>query len=176
MAIKYTLDDVLDFLNHAGDKSLMPAASAQALAVATRNVLGVLEDEEQKNLESIDVESIIKRFNNKRSRDFSPASLKEYGRRVRKALDLYQQWRNDPADLSVKTRAPKRTRKESQSESFEKESSRAHLPTVAAKAGAYQSSFPVGSGRVITLINIPDDLTSSEADKLAQFVRLLAVD
>lgn len=171
-----TLEDLLDFLNHAGDKGLLPAASAQALAVAARNVLGVLEKDEQKNLESLDLDTIIKRFNNKRAKDFSPNSLKEYGRRVRKAIDLYEQWKSNPADFSVKTRAPRKSRKVIEAEIKEPEiaviNSREHLSRV----GTYQSSFPVGPGRVVTLINVPEDLTPAEAEKLAQFVRMLAVD
>ena len=46
MANGYSADDLLEFLDHAGDKGLMPAATAQALAVATRNVLGILSDVE----------------------------------------------------------------------------------------------------------------------------------
>ncbi len=176
MTIKYTLEDLLDFLNHAGDKGLMPAASAQALAVATRNVFGVLEEDEQKNLETLDVDAIIRRFNNKRARDFSPNSLKEYGRRVRKALDLYLQWKNNPADFSVKTRAPRKSRKESQTDAYESDTRESNIHLPSNRAGAYQSSFPVGPGRVVTLINLPEDLTSAEAEKLAQFVRMLAVD
>jgi hypothetical protein len=41
----YSVDDLLEFLDHAGDRGLMPAATAQALAVASRNVLGILGDE-----------------------------------------------------------------------------------------------------------------------------------
>ncbi|MGH7710527.1 MAG: hypothetical protein ACREOG_04555, partial [Gemmatimonadaceae bacterium] len=70
MANAYSMDDLLDFLDHAGDRGLMPAATAQALAVATRNVLGVLSDQERANLDAQDVEAVIRRFNNKRARDF----------------------------------------------------------------------------------------------------------
>lgn len=176
MTINYTLEDLLDFLNHAGDKGLMPAASAQALSVAARNVFGVLEVDEQKNLENLDLDAIVRRFNNKRAKDFSPNSLKEYGRRVRKAVELYLQWKNDPADFSVKTRAPRKSRKENQGDSYEPDVSVLSTSILATRPGAYQSSFPVGPGRVVTLSNVPEDLTSAEAEKLAQFVRMLAVD
>ena len=170
------MNDLLDFLTHAGDKGLMPAASAQALAVAARNVFGVLEENEQKNVKELDLDVIIKRFNNKRARDFSPASLKEYGRRVRKAVDLYEQWKDNPADFSVKTRAPRRSRKGSQADIREHDVATNVGQTPPNRTGAYQSSFPVGPGRVVTLSNIPQDLNSAEAEKLAQFVRMLAVD
>lgn len=176
MTNDYTMDDLLDFLNHAGDKGFMPAATAQALAVASRNIFGVLEANEQKNIKALDLDAIIKRFNNKRAKDFSPASLKEYGRRVRKALDLYEQWKNNPADFSVKTRSPRKSRKETSIETRHSEIPIPDNHPGLNQAGGYQSSFPVRPGRVVTLLNIPEDLTSTEAEKLANFVRILAVE
>ena len=68
MANAYTVDDLLDFLDHAGDKGLMPAATALALAVASRNILGILTEQEKKDLSRLDVDSVIRRFTNKRAR------------------------------------------------------------------------------------------------------------
>jgi hypothetical protein len=117
MANAYSSDDLLDFLDHAGDRGLMPAATAQALAVATRNVLGVLSDQERKDLSTQDIDGVIKRFTNKRAKDFNPSSLKEYGRRVHRAVELFLQWREDPANFAVKTRSTPTTRKKDKSKS-----------------------------------------------------------
>src|SRR5437660_1086059 len=111
MTNAYSMDDLLEFLDHAGERGLMPAATAQALAVATRNVLGMLTDEEKRDLGSQDLDSVIKRFNNKRAKDFNPSSLKEYGRRVRRAIDLFLNWRADPANFTVKTRTTTSSRR-----------------------------------------------------------------
>lgn len=54
------------------------------------------------------------------------------------------------------------------------ESTPAYAQALPAARG-YQSSFPVRPGTVVTLSNIPNDLTSEEAERLAQFVRLLGV-
>lgn len=171
MTNNYSLEDLLDFLSHTGNKGMMPAATSQALAVAARNVFGVLDPEEQKNIGELSLEAVIKRFNNKRARDFNPGSLKEYGRRVQRAVDLYEQWKENPTEFSVKTRNASTRRKSvktAQNDITKQEPVGHH--------GTYQSSFPIGAGRVITVSNIPEDLTSSEAEKLAQFVRMLAVE
>ena len=60
MTNQYSLDDLIDFLEHIRKKGLMPTATAQALAVASRNVLGVLDDEEQKNIAGLDIDAVIK--------------------------------------------------------------------------------------------------------------------
>jgi hypothetical protein len=42
--------------------------------------------------------------------------------------------------------------------------------------GTYQSSLPVRPGLVVTLTNIPYDLTGAEAERLASFIKMLAVE
>ncbi len=105
MANSHSLNDLLAFLAHASERGLMPAATAQALAVACRNVFGVLSDEEREHLPLDDLDGIITRFSNKRAKDFNPSSLKTYGLRVRRAVEQLLRWEASPADFSVKTRS-----------------------------------------------------------------------
>lgn len=176
MANGYSVDDLLDFISHASDKGLMPAATATALGVATRNVLGVLDAPEKEDVRSLDVDGAIKRFTNKRARDFSPVTLKEYGRRLHRAVELFLSWRGDPANFSVKTRTSTRPRAKASANSAE--SSEANAENVEAAsahdAGGYKSAFPVRPGMIVTVSNIPTDLSSAEAERLAKFIRMLA--
>ncbi|HEY1771068.1 MAG TPA: hypothetical protein VGG02_12520 [Chthoniobacterales bacterium] len=171
------MDDLLEFIDHASDRGLMPAATAQALAVATRNVLGVLTDEEKCDLGGQDLDAVIKRFNNKRAKDFNPSSLKEYARRVHRAIDLYLNWRADPANFTVKTRTTAGSRKKGKAAEItdHDEGNSAFDPTTVGQPGTYQSSLPVRAGVVVTLANVPHDLTTAEANRLAEFIKMLAV-
>ncbi len=177
MANAYSADDLLEFLDHAGDKGLMPAATAQALAVATRNVLGILSDAEKADLGQLDLDATVRRFTNKRAKDFNPSSLKEYGRRIRRAVDLFLSWREDPANFTVKTRTTtgprKRDRELGSDESTTRETSTERAPDEV--AGTYRSAVPIRPGLVVTLVNIPNDLTSAEAERIAGFVRMLVL-
>ncbi len=177
MANGYSADDLLEFLDHAGDKGLMPAATAQALTVATRNVLAILSDAERADLSQQDLDTAIKRFTNKRAKDFTPTSLKEYGRRVRRAVELFLTWRRDPANFTTKTRTTGASRKEGRGVVVGEPAARyaAEQPEDEV-AGTYRSSFPVRPGLVVTLANIPNDLTHAEAERIAVFVRMLALD
>lgn len=179
MANGYSADDLLDFLAHASDKGLMPSATATALGVATRNVLGVLDPREREDLRNLDAEAVIKRFNNKRAKDFNPSSLKEYARRVRKAIELFLRWRGDPASFTVRTRATSTSRRKEPTNrsqpvglSPEDEQDSVSAPQ---NAGGYRSAFPIRPGTVVTVSNIPSDLTPAEAERLAAFIRMLAV-
>lgn len=177
MANEYSADDLLEFLDHAGDKGLMPVATAQALAVATRNVLAILSDSERADLSQMDLDTVIRRFANKRAKDFNPSSLKEYGRRVRRAVALFLGWREDPANFTIKTRTTSASRKKDKgSANNELAMSDAAEQAPDEVAGTYRSSVPVRPGLVVTLINIPNDLTSAEAERIAGFVKMLALD
>jgi hypothetical protein len=181
MANGYSVSDLLDFLSHASDKGLMPAATATALGVASRNVLGVLDGDEPQDVRRLDLDGVIRRFTNKRAKDFNPSSLKEYGRRVRKAVELFLSWREDPANFTVKTRATTNVRRKDQNsrpEPIPAETSRpgGTAVTPAQDRGGYQSAFPVRPGTVVTVFNIPNDLTPAEAERLAKFVKMLAVE
>lgn len=177
MANGYSADDLLEFLDHAGDKGLMPAATAQAFAVATRNVLAILSDEEKADLSQLDLDAAIKRFTNKRAKDFNPTSLKEYGRRVRRAVELFLTWREDPANFTIKTRTTNAPRKKDRGSVNSEPAARDAAEQVPADvAGTYRTSIPVRPGLVVTLSNIPNDLTSAEAERIAGFVRMLALD
>lgn len=173
----YSMDDLLEFLNHAAKRGLVPTATAQALAVASRNVLGVLTDDEKKDLGQVDIDAAIRRFTNKRAKDFNPSSLKVYGQRTQRAITLFLDWRKDPANFTVKTRAPRSTAKRHNGTPDDRPQP-PDAPAAAVPAqsdGTYQSSLPVRPGVVVTLSNVPSDLTSAEADRLAGFIKLLAV-
>lgn len=179
MSNTYSVDDLMGFLDHAADKGLMPPATATALAVASRNVLSVLSDTEKADVASLDLASIVKRFQNKRAKDFTPDTLKEYGRRLQRAVGLFLQWREDPANFHAPTRAtsPSRKRKvpaEQESE-IDAAPGSSGLPP-AAVPGTYQTAIPLGPNRLVTLLNVPQDLTKEEARRLAAFVQMLAVD
>jgi hypothetical protein len=177
MTNAYSADDLLEFLDHAGDKGLMPAATAQALAVATRNVLGILSDGEKADLRPLDLDAIVRRFTNKRAKDFNPSSLKEYGRRIRRAVDLFLSWRDDPANFTVKTRTTAGPRKRDKELGSDEPMAREPSTEQARDevAGTYRSAIPIRPGLVVTMVNIPNDLTRAEAERIAGFVRMLAL-
>lgn len=179
MSNVYTVEDLLGFLEHAGEKGLMPPATATALAVACRNVFGVLSDEEKKGVGRLDLNAVVKRFQNRRAKDFSGSTLKEYDRRVRRAVSLFLDWRQDPANFQAPTRATSPTQKQkanSEPEGEPESVARKGAAVPPAASGTYQTAVPLGPDRIVTLFNVPADLTLAEAERLSKFVKMLAVD
>lgn len=178
MSNEYSVDDLLGFLEHAADRGLMPPATATALGVACRTVFKVLSEDEKGDVRKLDLGSVAKRFHNKHAKDFSGATLKEYERRVRRAVGLFGSWRDDPANFRAPTRmtSGKRSRKEAEPETeSEAPVAGSGISAPPPLPGTYQTTLPLGPGRIVTLLNVPSDLTESEAERLATFVRMLAV-
>lgn len=178
MSNAYSAEDLLAFLDHAAERGLMPAATAQALAVASRNVFGILSEPEKADVSQLDLDAVIKRFQNKRARDFSTDTLKEYDRRVRRAVKLFLEWREDPANFHAATRSTTtgRRRKSGPEISASGEISNSGAAVPLPSTGTYQTVLPLAPGRIVTLANVPVDLTTAEAERLAQFVRMLVVE
>lgn len=179
MSNAYSLDELLAFLEFAGDKGQMPPATATALAVACRNVFGVLSEEEKQDIGRLDLTTVVKRFQNKRAKDFGAPTLKEYDRRVRRAVSLFLEWRENPADFQAPTRATGsgRKRKPNLEPGVEPEPAvKVGSSGLHTTPGSYQTAVPLGPDRIVTLFNVPADLTAAEADRLARFVKMLAVD
>jgi hypothetical protein len=109
MSSECSLDELLNFLALAGERELLPVATVQALAVATRKVFAALDDTERARPPLHDLEPIIRRFQKVRAEDLNPSSLTEYERRVRRAAELYLQWTHDPARFNLPTRATSRS-------------------------------------------------------------------
>lgn len=188
----YTSDNLLDFLAHAAERGLMPAATAQALAVATRNVFTVLDDAERASLPLDDIDAIVRRFHNKRARDLNPSSLKEYERRTKRAVELFLRWKRDPANFTVPTRVTSvsshrgkhgvrtgDTEGQTAAGATAGATVPAELPVGRAPAGAaavYETQFPVRAGHMVHIANLPFDLTVAEAERLAQFLQLLGAE
>jgi hypothetical protein len=174
-----TDEALLTFLDLAGERGMIPRATASALTVASRRVMEVLTAKERANVLDVEAATVVKRFNRKFTDRFSPGSLIEYGRRFERALELFKQWNANPSNFSVPMRLTKKARESRATVDPAREEMRAsvegHAPAMA-DASSFHSSFPLRPGRVVTVLNIPSDLTKVEAERLAQFVRMLAVE
>lgn len=185
MPTDYSSDALLGFLQHASDRGLMPTATAQALMVACRNVFATLSDAEKVDVRALDLEAVIGRFTDQRADDFNPTTVTEYVRRVRRAVELFLSWQNNPATLTVRTRAtksnkpmPMATVHDAVPSDTRHDHSYAYpMGDVAGSTspGGYQTSFPLRAGLLVTLSNVPQDLTVQEAERLSVFIRMLAI-
>ncbi|MCC6317901.1 MAG: hypothetical protein IT361_09440 [Gemmatimonadaceae bacterium] len=178
MAHEYSVDDLIDFLEYAGDCGLLPATTAQTLTAAARTVLGVLDDDERQHLDQQDLDVVVDRFTEQRGKDFYPSSIREYARRVHRAVGLFRRWREDPDGFGAQGRASSGARRRERAGDAGAPFVDADDPAAACRTprpGRYHSALAVRPGVVVTLSNVPCDLTGEEAERLATFVRMLVV-
>ena len=168
----------LDFVQHwtwAGKKGLMAMRTAQAYAGACRQVLSIQDDWENLNFETLEVDNLLLRFKNLSG--LSPASLATYEGRFRRAVKSYQTYLNDPAkwqytprrqSRSVQSRSSNRTRAAQQTASSPNS-------TESSSDALLEYIFPFRNS-TNARVAIPRDATTAEINRLADFLRPLAVD
>ena len=168
----------------AADKGLMNRNTAGSLKAACSQVLGVLDDWEQLDVTSIDVEDVIRRFKNLRARDFSPESLSAYERRFRNAVESFLLYVKDPSTWKP-TMRPVRAQPDANGQSRAKRSRSANaegteesqtIPSDVPPVGALiEYPFPLRDN-VVARLKLPRDISAAEAKRLYGFMIALAVD
>ena len=176
MTVNYSADELLAFLDYAAEKGLMPAATATALQVASRTVFAILTDPERADVRKLDLDAVTRRFENKRARDFTPGTLTTYGSRVRRAVAQFITWADNPGNFRPRTRstAAMRAKRQDQETEHSGEDLTDAPRTPPSAPGSYQTAFPLRPGSVVTLLNVPEDLTPAEAKRLSDFITMLA--
>src|SRR3954471_7905349 len=103
---------VLEFLGYCKDKGLMKAPTAEARKAAVNQVLGILGDDEASDVAKIDLDSVMRRFQNMHGSRYTPDSLKTYRARVKNSIFDFLRFRENPMDFrpsagSTANRVPK---------------------------------------------------------------------
>jgi hypothetical protein len=171
--------DVLSFLAAESERGVLPTETASALMIGSRAVFAHLSPEESADLRRVDVACAVARFATARAEDFSARSLEEYARRTHRAWELFSAWKANPAHFRPKTRVTAASLARAAN-------ARGHVFGAVRENGgtdthdahytfreAYESTLPIRRGHLVTISNIPTDLTAEEAERLASFVRML---
>ena len=91
------------FIEFVVAKGLVHPATAQGWRVATMKVLEDLSPAEEEDVRRIDVEATFKNFLNRYPGRLSPASVGEYRRRVRRAIEEFCRWMDDPGSYAFRS-------------------------------------------------------------------------
>jgi hypothetical protein len=174
---------LVDHWTWAADKGLMNRNTAGALRASCSQVLGVLDNWEQIDVTSVDVDDVIRRFQNLRARDFNPESLNAYARRFRNAVESFLQYVKDPAGWKPATR-PVKGQADGNGQLRNKRNKIApaappdDVPApvdVPQVGGLIEYPFPLRDNLVARL-KLPRDISAAEAKRLYGFMMALAVD
>jgi hypothetical protein len=167
-----------DHWTWAAEKGLMNSNTAHSLKSASTQVLSVLDNWEELDVSSLDVDDVIMRFKNKRSRDFTPQSLEVYGRRFKKAVTSFLAYAKNPGAWkpATKQRTIREKGKISARENVDQEEARvASSDSPVAKGGLIEYPFPLRSDVTARLL-LPRDLKAQELKRLQAFMTTLIVE
>lgn len=173
-----TGQQLVEFWSWAYKKGLMNENTGRSFAAASKQVLSIEENWEKLDVSSINVDEFIERFKNKRGKKFKPDSLNAYERRFRQALDLFLEYTRDPSTWRFKgqtpsSRKPQKENSQRHSSAFESAGEAIHQGPTAMALVEYP--FPLRESCIVRL-RLPADLKVGEIERLAAFMRTLAVD
>ncbi len=178
---------LFDFLEWAGSRGEMVKTTAQSRLASCRAVLGVFDDPASVDLRTLDMASTLSRFETLNRLKYSSGSLSTYQRRFETSVALYLAWEagNDdwkqagqPASesggtKSAKSSNPRRTRKAPESAPSAAATSQASTEAPSSSRQLIPYDLPLRPNLIVRL-NLPVEMTTSDADRIATFVRSLA--
>lgn len=167
-----------DFL---GEKGIVAPATAQTRKVSSLKLLGILDEEEAKDVTSIDIDALVTRFSNLHGQQYNPDSILAYRSRLRSAVADFKSYLENP--LSFKTRIQSRDhqsrpRKDAADHSTSQKTERVQEIVRAGPAPVMANSnvmpIPIRADLTILIHGLPHNLTPAEAKKISGVINALA--
>lgn len=175
-------DALLGFLDYLARKGLMNKTTASSRKAAVNNVLGILDVEEAKDVSMIDLDEVMHRFQNLNGMKYTGDSLATYKSRVRSAVDDFLSYVENPMAFRPSTGNGKKARENSRAANrAQKENTTplASSPTLNTQTPPPVATLilpiPVRADLTVYVQGIPHDLTQSEASRIANVIRAMAI-
>ena len=173
--------DLISFLDRAGERGMMKQTTARSLRSACTTVLSVLDEQEAVDILAVDLDSVFERYENQRRMDISSATMQAYKRRVGYAIEEYLKYDSDDMDLKpsvghmpsamVQSATRGKTLRHARGQSVARDESRSRV----VDAATLTHQFPLRRNAVVTVTGIPFDVKKSEMSRLNAFLSNLVV-
>jgi hypothetical protein len=166
---------LIEFLDYLTRKGMLNSNTASARKAAANKVFGILDEQEARDLGSIDFEAIIQRFANLEGKNYTPDSLITYKSRAKSALDDFLLYLENPMAFKVQGgRSPKRAQEKSENGEG-KSSTKSTFAPSASQVSSHQASdfaipIPIRSDLTVRISGLPFDLTEGEATKISNVI------
>ncbi|MBZ9843297.1 hypothetical protein [Mesorhizobium sp. CA5] len=170
---------LLEFLDYLARKGLLNKTTANARKAAAGKVLALLDETEAADLTNVDLDHLMHRFSNIAGSDYTPGSLNTYKSRIKTSVEDFLNYQDNPMTFKVGGVAGARKTGERQRAgqgSGERPAARSVVPAVIAPpASVSVLPIPIRQNLTIQIQGLPFDLTSAEANKIANVVRAMAI-
>lgn len=181
-----TGEGLLEFLDRTASNGEVHPTTANAFKVAARKILPLAGDADTVDVRSIEVEPLLDRFETRFKEDYTTASMSTYKTRFRQAIALYLAWLDGNPDW---TRIVRSRRVTAQANKIQARVSKfVESDSAEAEPTGGQSAFLAQKGMsprlvkyylplrpdLVVQIELPVELTTADAERVAAFVRSLA--
>lgn len=186
---RYSLDALRSFLDWAANKGALKRATALSWQTAVDKVFtdpDGIDIHDLRNLKQ-NLEVVLQRFANLHGKEYTQASLRTYQGRVRSAISEFLRYVDDPVGYS-----PHVSKRTARANARSSERPTGTQPTEVSKSGAGAATppepsvttgqplagltvpVPIREDVLVRIHGIPADLTSAEAEKIANVVKAYA--
>ncbi|RWN21556.1 MAG: hypothetical protein EOR94_09375 [Mesorhizobium sp.] len=167
---------LLEFLDYLARKGLLNKTTANSRKAAAGKVLALLDDAEAADLANVDIDHLMHRFSNIAGSDYTPGSLNTYKSRIKSAVDDFLNYQENPMTFKVGGAAGMRKGGDRQKAGPASADKPAIRPTVASAPPTSVSVLPIPIRRdlIVQIQGLPFDLTTAEANKIANVIRAMA--
>jgi hypothetical protein len=177
--------NLVEFLDKAGSKGRIKPEMAARLSAATKKILEIEQDWEEIDLSQLDVEGLIVRFRNLKGLDYTPNSITEYERRFKRAIEMFLRYAEDPnwTHNGQSSQVKKNNTQQGASKTKSRRNPASQNEIVETSNIAINSAgiqmmdypFPLRESCVVRL-RLPADLKIAEVERLAAFMKSVAID
>ncbi len=172
-----TKDQLIAFLNWAGEKGMMKKSSARALKSACNAVLSVLDESEAQDVLAIDTQAVVRRYENIHSLEIRPGTMRAYKQRVVYALEEFTRYDQDkagwkPSGSQISNSSTQRASKSKTQSRTQHEGTHTveRSPMHNNDASQITHHFPLRRDSVVTISGIPFDVKRGEMSRLNAFL------
>ena len=180
-----TKADLLEFLDHAGNRGLMTKTNAQSLKSACTAVFSILDDndDDSKDVFTMDLDALFHRYENIKGMGVSPSTLRAYRRRVTQAISDYQRYKANPSQWKP-AGGQRSTRGGTHSSNGRTNNHGAADQNVqldapdpeAKSADEITHQFPLRRDVIVRVSGIPFDVTRSEMARMTAYLSNLVAE
>ncbi len=126
----------------------------------------------------LDIDEIMSRFHNLEGANYTPDSLSTYKSRLKSAIDDFLRYQKDPLNFrpaaQSAARKPDRAKTSASAEAPTRSEPHQKGPVEAPPAAVNIIPIPIRPDLTIKIQGLPFDLTTSEANKIANVIKAMA--
>lgn len=174
-------EELLKFLNYVGAKGLLSPATAESRKASVNKVLGILSDEEARDVSALDIEEVVRRFANLHGQGYTADSLRTYKSRTKSSIDDFLRYVENPMAFKVggAKRIPRAKPAKDAAAGSSTPSERMDdqlAGVVIPSAGSGIVPIALRADLTVHIQGLPFDLTAREAKKIANVILAMAMD